>query len=359
MYLEALDARGWAPTPCTIVASGVKSHSSDDGTTYSVELVYAYTVDGREHKGWRYTFMDVSSSGYEGKKEVVDQLPPGTQAVCYVNPANPKESVFDRGFSGVYLFGLLPLLFVIIGPIGFVAVTRKGRRDAAARGRPGGVTGPLARPGDGGTPAGSRGPVVLRPKVSPAMKLAGMLITALFWNGIVSIFVWMAVASWVRGSPEWFMTVFIIPFVLVGLGLLAAVVYFFLALFNPRPEVTISPGAILLGGSADVAWKIAGADRRIRRWRVTLEGREEATYRRGTSTSTDRSVFHSVDLVDTRNPYEIRGSRATLTVPADGMHSFESPNNKIVWTLKVHGEIDRWPDVSEEFPIVVLPAEGA
>jgi hypothetical protein len=361
MVREVLDARNWNPTPCTIVASSVKSHSSDDGTTYSVELIYAYTVDGREHKGWRYTFMGGSSSGYEGKQEIVDRFPPGTKAVCYVNPGNPGESVIERGFTWEYLLGLLPLVFMLIGAIGFVAFMRKSRRDAAAGGRPWAAKAGPGLPSVAGsrdaTP-GSRGPVALKPKVSPAMKLVGMLVAALFWNGIVSIFVGIAINSWLRGNPEWFLSVFIIPFVLVGLGLLAGVGYFVLALFNPRPEITIGAAAIPLGGSADVAWKVAGAERRIRRFRITLEGSEEATYRRGTSTTTDRHVFHAVDLVDTRNPHEIRGSRATLAVPAGVMHSFESAHNKIVWTLKVHGEIDRWPDVSEEFPIAVLPAKG-
>jgi hypothetical protein len=37
------------------------------------------------------------------------------------------------------------------------------------------------------------------------------------------------------------------------------------------------------------------------------------------------------------------------------MHSFAAPHNKIVWSLKVEGVIDRWPDVGEEFPLVVYP----
>jgi hypothetical protein len=40
------------------------------------------------------------------------------------------------------------------------------------------------------------------------------------------------------------------------------------------------------------------------------------------------------------------------------MHSFKSANNKIVWTLQLSGEIPRWPDVSEEFEIDVLPQGG-
>jgi hypothetical protein len=39
------------------------------------------------------------------------------------------------------------------------------------------------------------------------------------------------------------------------------------------------------------------------------------------------------------------------------MHSFNTPNNKIIWTLHLHGSIPRWPDVDLEFPLTVLPLE--
>ena len=37
------------------------------------------------------------------------------------------------------------------------------------------------------------------------------------------------------------------------------------------------------------------------------------------------------------------------------MHSFEADSNKIIWEIKVEGEIARWPDVSQNFPITVDP----
>ena len=39
------------------------------------------------------------------------------------------------------------------------------------------------------------------------------------------------------------------------------------------------------------------------------------------------------------------------------MHSFEAPNNRVRWTLIVHGDIPFWPDVRDEFPITVLPLQ--
>ena len=89
--------------------------------------------------------------------------------------------------------------------------------------------------------------------------------------------------------------------------------------------------------------------------RVYAEGREEATYVRGTTTSTDRETFAIIRLIDTERHNEMAAGRTTLRIPPTTMHSFESANNKIVWVVKVHGEIPRWPDVEAEFEIRVSP----
>jgi hypothetical protein len=38
------------------------------------------------------------------------------------------------------------------------------------------------------------------------------------------------------------------------------------------------------------------------------------------------------------------------------MHSFSGGNNRIVWTLKLAGEIPQWPDVTESVEIEVTPS---
>jgi hypothetical protein len=39
------------------------------------------------------------------------------------------------------------------------------------------------------------------------------------------------------------------------------------------------------------------------------------------------------------------------------MHSFESSHNKIIWKVKLHGDIPRWPDVSETYTLNIVPKE--
>jgi hypothetical protein len=144
--------------------------------------------------------------------------------------------------------------------------------------------------------------------------------------------------------------------VAVGLGLIGGVLYQFMALFNPRPRLTVSRGVLMPGDSIDVGWELTGRADRLRRFQISLEGREEATYRRGTNTRTDKEVFTRIQLTDTTDPFAMQSGSAKLKLPPDAMHSFKAANNKIMWVLKVSGDIPRWPDINDEFPITVAPA---
>jgi hypothetical protein len=354
---KMLNARAWPAVPCVVIASEVKSHSDSDGTTYSVNIFYSYVFQDREHKANQYHFMGGSSSGYEGKRAVVARYPPGAKAVCYVNPRQPTEAVLNRGFTTDLWFGLIPLVFVGVGAGGLVFTVRKWRQGGLAIGpksfsrggsRAGSV--PFAPPG------GSLEPLLLRPKTSPIGKVLGTLFITLFWNGIVSVFVAEVVRGWRSGHPEWFLTLFLIPFVVIGLGLVGMFFYSLLALANPRPRLRITPDGVRLGESLRVEWEFTGRTEVLQNLRLRLQGREEATYRRGTSTATDKSVFADLELADVTAAPEIRSGTRTVTVPADLMHTFTSQNNKIIWTLRLNGQIARWPDVNEEFPVTVLPA---
>jgi hypothetical protein len=137
--------------------------------------------------------------------------------------------------------------------------------------------------------------------------------------------------------------------------LLLAVAHGFLGLFNPRPRLTIDSSQLPLGSSADLDWEFSGSAARVKQLRIYLEGREEATYRRGTDTSTDKNIFKTIEIAN--SPFADPG-RAILHIPEDTMHSFKSDNNKIVWEIHVKGDIRYWSDVEEAFEIEVLPRKS-
>ena len=351
-----LAARSWEETPCRIVSSQVATSSdSDGGTTYKVDITYTYVVEGGEFRGSRYDFMTVTSSGYDGKAAVVARYPAGTKAICWVNPANRTESVLSRDFSLTYLIGLFPLIFVAAGAGGMVWAFQTARKNRRAQ-PVSGVTGPRPSPFGVDLPPDAWQPRVLKPQFSPLGKLVGLIFVALFWNGIVSVFVGVVVNDWRSGQGKGCLTAFLVPFVLIGLGLIFAVFRQFLVLFNPRLELILSRGALAPGEPASLQWRIEGKAERVQRLKIVLEGREEATYRRGTDTKTDREVFATIPIVDTDQSMQIAQGSARVEVPDDTVPSFSADRNKIVWTLKATCDIPGWPDSDDEYEIVVAPA---
>jgi Protein of unknown function (DUF3592) len=359
---RTVQARSWIETPCTILHSAVRAHSDSDSTTYDVEVLYAYRIAGRDYKSSRYHFLGGSSSGRAAKDAAVARYPEDSRAVCYVNPADPTDAVLVRELTAEYWIGLVPLVFVVVGG-GGVVFTLRGYFKARTRGTnappdwlPDERTEAAAAiTGSGAAALAAGGPTTLRAGTGPGGKLVAVTFAALFWNGIVSVFLWHVVEGYRQGQGDGCLTAFLVPFVLVGLVLLISVPYQVLATFNPRPVLTLADGTLHVGDTTTLTWGFHGRAGRIHHLRIFVEGREEATYRRGTSTSTDRETFATLPVADTADPTAIASGSAPLAIPADTMHSFTASHNKIVWSLKIAGEIRRWPDVAEDFPLVVHP----
>ena len=174
-------------------------------------------------------------------------------------------------------------------------------------------------------------------------KFGCLLLVALFWNGIVSAFLLEVVKGFQKGRPEWFLTVFMIPFVLIGLALAGGAIHAFLGIFNPKPRIRINASAIPLGGVLRLEWMISGNVNRIGDLRIYLKGEEKATYRRGTNTRTDTSVFAELEIARLNDPRSMRAGRGELLIPPGAMHSAECGSNEIVWSLIVSGDIKYYP----------------
>ena len=352
---KVVKARWWLPLECQILASSVAAHSGDDGYTYSVEVTYRYVVDGVEYTGNRYKFLGGSSSGQEGKQKVVDSLPPGHVTTCWVDPDDPTESVLDRGLSWEYAFAILPLVFVTLGAVGLVMVLRaralsKSPEVTAEEGIEAAFESFSSERKNSTLPDPTPGELILEPEQTPGSKLGCIIFVALFWNGIVGIFVWQMIKH-----REVFMGCFLIPFILVGLLLLIGIPYQLLAMANPRPHLRIADGRLRPGGSTTLYWSFTGAARRLHSLKIDLEGREKVTYRSGDSSSTSTATFARVPLVEIQQRDLLAQGNARLEIPAEGMHSFEANRNQIAWFVVLHGQIKRWPDVSSEFEVNVLP----
>ena len=259
-----------------------------------------------------------------------------------------------------HLTALIPLLFLAVGIGGIVWTLRMSRKaaqvaGAAALGSPALSPFGVPWPGPGLADPAS---IELRPTMTPLGKFVGLTFFNLFWNGIVSVFIYQAYQSWRKEEAAGCLTLFLIPFVLVGVGALIALVQQLLVLFNPRVRLTLAPGVLMTGGMAYLQWHLSGRGGGVRRLRIVLQGREEARYRRGTNTHTDREVFATLPVADTAQPYEIPAGNARIDLPAATLPSFTAADNKIVWSFKVTCEIPFWPDSEDEYEVVVRPGPG-
>lgn len=352
-----LSARSWDETPCTIRSSELEINRGGENDSYVIAITYDYEYDGQPYVGDRYHFaIDNTNTNRQWKRRIVNEHPVGHQTVCYVNPEDPQESVIERGFTREMWWGLFPLPFIAVG-LGVILFgvfkKKEPAGEDAARTPPAQLGSPSVTPAI----SGSRGPVTLQPEASPVFLFAVVLLFCLIWNGITGLFVVQVVNSFLGGDPEWFLAVFMTPFVLIGLVLLVAAGYLFLSIFNPRPELTLSRAPAPLGGLLEVSWRFRGSVRRIRNFKLSLKGEESATYRRGTDTHTDTETFFEHVFYEADHPVHIATGTAEFEVPTDSMHSFEADNNKVVWSLEVIGDIPLWPDIGLSFPIQVTPHE--
>ncbi len=349
-FRRAQDAKSWVATPCEILWSRVQSHDSDDGTTYSVDIFFQYEFGGATHRSNRYSFASGSSSGHSSKAAIVKRYPRGSRQTCHVDPAQPERAVLERDAGAIGFWFLIPALFAFIGLVGLVATVRSAlaKRKANPLHAATGTTAGTPSPTDSG-------PLTLKPAKSRFAAFLGITFVALFWNGIVSIFLFAEDA----GPSGLFGFVFMTPFVLVGLALIAGVLYTALGLFNPGVELVLTPGQPRLGEKAHLAWRLKGSPSRLRSLKILLVGTETATYQRGTNSHTDREAFYAQILADETSSLGFYQGENTFQIPHDLMYSFGTGNNGIEWEIRIIGEIRPGPDIADTSKIELLPAARA
>jgi hypothetical protein len=343
-------ARGWTETPATVVSSRVLRDDSGEDTTYVPDVLYAYTAGGEEFRSNAIGFFQFVSTGTGGAREVVASYPSGRRLTAYVDPDDPTRAVLERGPGWGALVGLIPLAFAGAGGAGLAYSVRAIRRKRTVRDS---ERTSLALRTGARSWTDSQGPVTLATRHSRGAKLAGMAVFALFWNGISWPLFLMMFGEWQRGRGCLPAVALLGLFVLIGAAAAYGAVHQFAALFSPRPELVVSSSRVPLGGAVDLRWRLRGGS--VSNLRIALEGREEATYTVGTSTSTDKHVFASFPLVESRTGPGDGWADVRVRIPSDTMHTFESDHNKVAWALRVTASVAGLPDIDEEYEVEVTP----
>ncbi len=366
--VQSLGSGSWPQADCKILKSELEISRDTDGTSYKPIVEYSYIVDGIEYSGDSPTFENISARK-KWAKGIVDKYEVGATSKCFYNPKSPETSVLDRNFLwSFYAMAFVPLIFIVPG-LAFLGsaifgwgsgepkppktVSGHVRSRASSRTKPSTTSNLHADGMHAGDIADQEWsiPKRLARKQGRWVGLIVITVFAIFWNSFVGFFIF----SDFKNGPDLFMLLFMIPFVLVGLLLLIGILYAAMAMFNPEVEVALSTGAIAPGESVDIAWEVKGKANKFKTLKILLCGIQTATYRDGTDLYTEKEFFEQISILHTNQTEEMEFGSATVTIPAETMHTFEAKNNNIKWEVMVLGDIPWWPDVNESFEFRVKP----
>jgi uncharacterized protein DUF3592 len=115
----------WPKAECVIIQSGVREEPKSE-QPYRFQVRYDYQWQGRTYTGTRWSRQEAGYSDYSGAQRLVSKYGADSKAECFVNPENPTEAVLKRPglWLGILIF--IPLIFIGIGAVGFVAMWSRG-----------------------------------------------------------------------------------------------------------------------------------------------------------------------------------------------------------------------------------------
>lgn len=221
----------WERASATVESSKLLSEAGSKGTTvYSIDVQYSWTHMDRFFRGGRYGFTDGSTNiAVEKMREEVRRLAPGAVVECWVNPQNPSEAVLVRklplsAIMGVFFSlpfltaGILGTGWGLLGlPLVKVILRNQVKSLRHLRGT-GQLAWPMEEDPEAALKSGEARLIFARTERVGAV----VMVTALnfFWNGIVAVFVFVAISEATGGSrgAALGLGLFLLPFIAIGAG---------------------------------------------------------------------------------------------------------------------------------------------
>ncbi|WP_395735553.1 DUF3592 domain-containing protein [Prosthecobacter sp.] len=117
-YKEAQITRQWLQVSCRILSSRVVSErpTPHSDPAHRAEVRYEYEVNGVKHSGMRIRKVEAAPTLHlENARQKQQKYPPGSEQVCFVNPAAPDEAVLEHASRAALYSIWFPLLFVLGG----------------------------------------------------------------------------------------------------------------------------------------------------------------------------------------------------------------------------------------------------
>jgi hypothetical protein len=378
----------FVPTTCKVLDKRIAERQGEDGPLFRPEIKIEYEVGSETYRGWHYDIHHHEiGGGYSGGREnaqaVLNQFArydraKETRYPCWYDPGNPYVAVLVRGYRWwIWLAFTVPASFVVIGAGGLLytlwhwgksaehraAMTQRAQeRDFFGASGNDPCPYPFVPQGaDMTNSPGTRLKFRLPMAKSPGWALLGTLALCVILNA-VSVFAVIAIRRHLADRPDWFLTLCIVPCVLIGLGAIGIFLRQLLVTAGIGPTLVEISGHPLQPGREYRLFLSQSGRLTINSMSVWLVCAETATYRQGTNTRTETQEVHRQELF-CRQQFQIeRGLRfeteIEFRVPEGAMHSFKADHNEINWAVAVEGDVVGWPRYKRSFPVIVRPANG-
>jgi hypothetical protein len=375
------------PTQGVVLGKGLERRSVADRpgvvhTTWAPVLRLRFPVEGGLRDAWSRPPATAAMTDRDVALSRLESLPAiGAETACWYDPEAPDTVVLQRGYNWALwlLTLLLPGALLAFGGSGLLRSLRAwGKSEehrAVAAGLPEKLAplgqAPAEAPGFPGVPAcddlvNSPGTILSYrlPIESPeSWALLGFGLFALVWNAVLAVLAVGAGLDLMSGRIDWLLFGLIVPFAVVGVG---GVVLFIrglvLATSVGPTQVEVSNHPLQPGRSYEVLVAQGGSGT-LRSLELILELEEQATFRQGTDTRTERLLVWSQPIKQWRDvelsPAARFEAEATIRLPERAMHSFHSEHNVVSWRFVVRGVPERWPAFCRVFPVIVFPAAAA
>lgn len=350
-------------------------------STWQPTLLVRYRAGDATVESWSRSPRSTITADRPAAIERLADWQLGTRVPAWYDPGEHSVVVLERGFNWwMWLLTLvLPGALVIFGGSGLLRALVRWATSEERRAAAGGIVGRLApltaaprqAPDHPAVPAcddhvNSPGTVLAYrlPIDSPeGWTLMGVGMFAGLWNTVLVVLGINAGIDLLGGRTDWLLLGLLVPFAVVGIaGIVIFARRLVIATAIGTTQVEISEQPLRPGSTFDVLLAQGGTGT-LDALEVTLEAEEQATFRLGTDTRTERlvvcrqpvGVWQAVQL----SPGTRFEARVITTLPATAMHSLTTEHNALRWMLVVRGTPTRWPAFVRTFPLVVFPAAGA
>jgi hypothetical protein len=129
-YFHQLKAsQSFVPVAAIVVSAQIGSRGGNQtthGASFHPEIVYRYSVEGKEYRSKRYFFTGDGWSDRASVQRVVDRYLAGAFVEAYVNPNDPSAAVLDAGRPSAWMFAFLVPFWIF--SFVFIYYGMRGRR---------------------------------------------------------------------------------------------------------------------------------------------------------------------------------------------------------------------------------------